>query len=175
MENYEKVEKIREKTGVSYEDAKNALEACGYDMLDALVYLEKLGKIQSAQVNSFTTNAQDPSDSVVRAQVAYEQSCKKKTFAECVESIFRWVGDVVKKGMEKDFVVERHGQRVMGIPIVVFILLLVFAFWITVPLLIIGLFCDCKYHFEGEHEVVQEINNLCDKASEFCTKDDEEK
>ena len=36
MERLEKVEKIREKTGVSYEEAKNALEACEYDVLDAL-------------------------------------------------------------------------------------------------------------------------------------------
>ena len=28
MDQLEKVEKIREKTGVSYEDAKSALEAC---------------------------------------------------------------------------------------------------------------------------------------------------
>ena len=47
MDQLEKVEKLREKTGVSYEDAKNALEACGYDLLDAIVYLEKLGKVKA--------------------------------------------------------------------------------------------------------------------------------
>ena len=46
MELLEKVEKIREKTGVSYEEAKAALEACGEDVLDALVYLENQGKIK---------------------------------------------------------------------------------------------------------------------------------
>ena len=35
MDKLEKVEKLRAKTGVSYEDAKNALEACDYDLLDA--------------------------------------------------------------------------------------------------------------------------------------------
>ena len=38
MDQLEKVEKIREKTGVSYEDAKDALEACNYDLLGAIVY-----------------------------------------------------------------------------------------------------------------------------------------
>ena len=42
MDKLEKVEKLREKTGVSYEEAKNALEACDYDLLDAIIYLEKL-------------------------------------------------------------------------------------------------------------------------------------
>ena len=43
MDHLEMVEKLAQKAGVSYEDAKMALEACGWDMLDALVYLEKLG------------------------------------------------------------------------------------------------------------------------------------
>lgn len=47
MDKLEKVEKLREKTGVSYEDAKNALEACDYDLLDAIIYLEKLDKVKA--------------------------------------------------------------------------------------------------------------------------------
>ena len=43
MDHLEMVEKLAQKAGVSYEDAKMALEACNWDMLDALVYLEKLG------------------------------------------------------------------------------------------------------------------------------------
>ena len=50
MDKLEKVEKLREKTGVSYEDAKNALEACDYDLLDAIIYLEKLDKVKAPEV-----------------------------------------------------------------------------------------------------------------------------
>ncbi len=39
MEKLEKVELIREKCGVSYEDAKAALDACGDDTLDARPFL----------------------------------------------------------------------------------------------------------------------------------------
>ena len=38
MDNLEKVEKLREKTGVSYEEVKEALEANNYDVLDAIIY-----------------------------------------------------------------------------------------------------------------------------------------
>ena len=55
MDKLEKVEKLREKTGVSYEDAKNALEACDYDLLDAIIYLEKLDKVKAPDVDSFVT------------------------------------------------------------------------------------------------------------------------
>jgi hypothetical protein len=91
-----------------------------------------------------------------------------------MDEFFAWVGDIIKKGCEKNFIIERKGERFMRMPIIIFILLLIFAFWICVPLLIIGLFCDCRYHFEGDAKTVQDINNACDKASDACTnvKDD---
>ena len=150
MDQLEKVEKIREKTGVSYEDAKSALEACNYDLLDAIVYLEKLGKIKAPEVGTYTTTPQETSNELAQAQAAYEQSCKKKTFGERMDEFFAWVGDIIKKGCEKNFIIERKGERFMRMPI------------------IIGLFCDCRYHFEGDAKAVQDINNACDKASDAC-------
>ena len=40
MEHFEMVEKLRQKANVSYEEAKDALEKCDWDMLDALVLLD---------------------------------------------------------------------------------------------------------------------------------------
>ena len=37
MEQLEKVEKLRERADVSYEEAKEALEDCDWDLLDAMV------------------------------------------------------------------------------------------------------------------------------------------
>ena len=45
MDQLEKVEKLRKKTNVSYEEAKAALEANNWNMLDAIVHLEKQGKV----------------------------------------------------------------------------------------------------------------------------------
>ena len=45
MEEFAKVEKLREATGVTFEDSRNALRACDGNMIDAMVYLEKLGKV----------------------------------------------------------------------------------------------------------------------------------
>ncbi len=70
MDKLEKVEKLREKTGVSYEDAKNALEACDYDLLDAIIYLEKLDKVKAPEVESFTTGAEQRDINRVRAGTA---------------------------------------------------------------------------------------------------------
>ena len=53
MEKLEKVEVIREKCGVSYEDAKAALDACDDNVLDAIIWLEKQGK-STKQSASYT-------------------------------------------------------------------------------------------------------------------------
>jgi len=72
MDNLEKVEKIREKTGVSYEEAKAALEATNYDVLDAIIYLEKNGKVKAPEVTSYTTEqAQQTSTEFEQAQQEY--------------------------------------------------------------------------------------------------------
>ncbi len=42
----ESIDRLRERTQVSYEDAKEALEACNDDIVEALIYLEKKGKIK---------------------------------------------------------------------------------------------------------------------------------
>ena len=53
MDNFEKVERLREKADVTYDEAKRALEACNWDMLDALIYLETLGKVKKSSVTTY--------------------------------------------------------------------------------------------------------------------------
>ncbi len=163
MEKLEKVEKLREKTGVTYEDAKAALVACDYDLLDAIVYLEKLGKIKSPENTSYTTTLQAHSKEFERAQASYEDSCKKSTIGDGVDRFISWAGDLLKKSCKSTFHVEHEGKQVVAVPLLVFILLLIFAFWITLPLMIVGLFFDYKYHFEGINKI--DVNEVCDKAS----------
>ena len=49
-------------------------------------------------------------------------------------------------------------------PLLVLVILM-FAFWITIPLIIVGLFCGCRYRFEGMETVSVNLNDLSDKAS----------
>lgn len=168
MDNLEKVEKIREKTGVSYEDAKNALEASEYDILDAIVYLEKLGKVKAPKLERYSTDAGQVSSEFERAQSAYEDSCRKGTFGESVDRFFKWCGDVIKKGCDATFNVYHEGKRVVAMPVIAFVLLLIFAFWVMIPLLIIGMFCNLRYQFQGVNKVSVDLNEMCDKASDAC-------
>ena len=44
MDEMEKVEKLRARADVTADEARNALKACDGDLLDAMVFLEKIGK-----------------------------------------------------------------------------------------------------------------------------------
>lgn len=41
MDNFEKLEKLREHANISYEETKQALENSNWDILDAMIYLEQ--------------------------------------------------------------------------------------------------------------------------------------
>ena len=167
MDKLEKVEKLREKTGVSYEDAKSALEACDYDVLDAIIYLEKLGKVKSPEMGSFTTGGeQQTSTEFEQAQNIYTNDCNKATFGQMVARFFKWCGRILKKSVDSSFIVERRGQSMMNVPVLVLVIALIFAFWVVIPLLVVGLFCECRYHFEGIGDINVNLNDACDKVAD---------
>ena len=56
MDKLNLVEKLRTKTGITYEDAKRVLEINNWDILEAILDLEKQGKVKSPSVSIFYTN-----------------------------------------------------------------------------------------------------------------------
>lgn len=170
MDNLEKVEKLRTKTGVSYEEAKNALEASNYDLLDAIIYLEQLGKIAKPDITGYTTTPNgETSEEFEVAQKTYEKDCRGTSVGEVFNRFFDWCRRVIRKGCETSFNVEKKDKKIMSVPMIILVLALIFLFPLTAILLIIGLFCDCKYSFSGFKSTTIDINDMCDKASEACS------
>lgn len=169
MENYEKVEKIREKTGVSYEDAKKVLEENNYDMLDAIIALERQGKVVEPKAGTYTAGASQDMENVQKFELAqrqYEDNCKKNNFKEGCKRIGDFFRTLFRKSMEIQFCINKDGKNVANVPLLVLILLLLGFFWITLPLIIIGLFFGFTYNFTGIDKVVVDVNGVCNKASE---------
>lgn len=166
MDNFEKAEKIREKCGVSFEEAKDALERSNYDLLDAIVYLEQSGRINRPDNVVYVSEKDRSKEKEFEdAQKQYKKQSKKR-ICDYIKDFWAWLSKLFKKSCETSFVVEKNHKEVIAVPVLVFILLVIFAFWITVPLLIIGLFFECRYHFEGIGTVKVDVNKFCEKASE---------
>lgn len=165
MDKFEKIEKIIEKTGVTYAEAKKALEESGEDMLDAIVLLESQGKIKNPETGSYTTKAEEPSEEFREAAMYYEEKGDEK-FSNIMVRILKWCGQLIKKGCENFFIVKRYGQEVVNAPVIVLILLLCCAFWVIVPLMVVGMFFGYSYSFSGAIAGAVDVNKACDKAAE---------
>ena len=162
----DKVEKIREKTGVSYEDAKAALEAANGDVLDALVWLENEGKLKKPEQQFYSTGEKkEASEELKEAVKAYEED-KSGTFSNMMKRFWNWCRKWLVKSRENFFVVTRGDTELINVPVLVLLILLLIGFWVTVVLLIAGLFFGCRYSFRGDITKKVDINGACDKAAE---------
>ena len=77
MDNFEKVEKLRERASVSYEEAKAALEESGWDILDAMVLLEKQGKTNGPQKTSYSTDYDQQEEYTPVTKTVYDEKREK--------------------------------------------------------------------------------------------------
>jgi len=162
MDNFEKVEKIREKTGVSYEEAKAALEANNYDLLDAVIALEKQGKTGNGSAR-YSTNWDSHTNIISTESPA--GNANRGEAGDSMKNFFNWVGNLVKRAWENKFIISKDNREVGQMPVLVLILLMIGFFWITVPLMIIGLFFDFRYHFRGGSKIEVDLNQFCEKAT----------
>ena len=174
MDNMEKIMKLMEKTGVSEEEAASALASSDGDLLDAILLLEREGKIHPAS-SAYTTgdSADAPSgekqekDDAWRAiPEVYRSQGGGKSGEDAWHTFVRRAKSLLALSIECTFIVERRGKELISIPVMVLILLVIFAFWATVPLIVIGLFLDCRYRFHGVDHVSLNINDMCDKAAD---------
>jgi hypothetical protein len=164
FEKMEKAEKLKNKAGVSLEEAKAALEASGWDMLDALIYLEKQGKTQAGNVYS--------TESVKNEYSSHENTYQNKksiSFGEAIGKAAKWCGDMIIKGMENYFVIEKQGMAPIQIPITIFVILCILLNGFTIALLIIGLFFGFRYAFRGSginNKSVDSVNDVLNQAGQ---------
>ena len=118
MTQYEMVEKLAEKMNVTLEEAKSALEAAEWNMLDAALVLEK----------AHGTTAQAESD----------PACRKDGM--------RGLRDLIARGIHSRFTVRRKDAVVLDLPVIILIQGLLCAFRACILLLVIGLFAGCRYN-----------------------------
>ena len=58
MEHHEMAEKLVEKCGISYEEAGEVLKEANFDLLEAMIILERRGKLGGSKSNKYSTGMQ---------------------------------------------------------------------------------------------------------------------
>jgi hypothetical protein len=72
---------------------------------------------------------------------------------------------VIHIGNINTFEVRKGDEVKTAVPITVLALMLIFIFWITVPLIIVGLFFGYHYRFSGPDLGKEAVNNVMDSAA----------
>ncbi len=158
MDHFEMVEKLRTKANVSYEEAKAALEASDWDMLDALVLLESEGKVNNGETKAEYTTQEKPE---TKAQWNTPENRAKVT--DGLGKLWAWIKKMFTLGNSNQFIIRRNGDELVSMPITVMAILMV-VFWpFSLIVLFVGLFLGARYSFQGPN-INSNVNEVMDKA-----------
>ncbi len=164
MTEFEKAELIRQRANVSFEEARDALNACGGDPLDAMLYLERLGHVNRAVgtgsrpsgSSSEYTNTRYTSDPVPPR--GYNGN-----YGPTESRSEGFLSRLLRKSVENDLVVSQHGFVKFRVPILAFVLALIFFNAITLIAMIVSLFFGVTYRIEGKADTA-ELNRAMEQV-----------
>lgn len=168
----EEVEKLRAKTGASYEACRDALERSKGDILDAVIYLEQMGQIGSAAKGG-TYNTQPTeriAEAIKRVLTIPNAGTKGKRgkeadWREWARDVGEMALNLLRHSTMNQLEVWRNDQLMTSVPVLILVLLIIVAFWITIPLFFLGLLTKCRFRFVGPDLGKESINDMMDNVS----------
>ena len=159
MDHLEMVEKLREKANVSYEEATQALEACDWDLLDALLMLESEGRLHDMEEAAYSTRSEQPKE---EPQTQRRVKCGDGLFA----TLFRGLGNLIKKGNAVSVQIKKNNEVRVSLPLTAVIIALLFMFWWMLIAAVVGMLFGYRYAIQGL-SIDENINVAMNKAGEF--------
>ena len=134
----EQIDLIMQRANVSYSEAKESLEQCGGDTVEALLLLEKAEKIKTQSTASTNTNHANASE-------AREQF---KGF--------------LAKLHATNFILRKDDQVYIDVPLTIAIIALVFCCYVSITALVIALIFGIKVEIKGQNPVADKLNSTID-------------
>lgn len=135
--NLEKIDQLRERANVSYEEAKEALEKCNDDMVEALIYLEKNQKIKAEPVKK----------------------------AKCGHGIGSFIKRIIHKGNSIRLTIMKGEHSVLAIPLTFAIIFTLIAPHLALVGLILALVTSHRIQLVKKDGTGMEVNRVMDQVS----------
>ncbi|MBO7356954.1 MAG: hypothetical protein J6U37_00310 [Lachnospiraceae bacterium] len=161
MELFEKVEKIRNTANVSYEEAKEALEAANGDLLDAMIYLEKNGKVENAGMGRHSTE-NDATERYEAIPVIENKSKDGDNFWKKVKDGLKVAGDFLA---DNHLVARKDDKVLFDLPLWAVVIIVLITQFLILILMIVSLFFGWSYKFEGRNNL-SGAQNVMDQAKD---------
>lgn len=151
------------KANITRKEAEEALEKYNWDLLDAIFYLERMGKFEDRNT---TTIIEVKEENSSKEENHKQNKEKSGGLGEIVGRIFKFIGKMIKKGNENYFEIRKENEKPIKISLTISALLLVLFFWAAGILLVVGLFCGYRYSISGPNMNSKGVNDILEKVSE---------
>lgn len=149
MEHIDMMEKLREKANISLGEAKEVLERADWDMLEALVILEKEGKIQPLTTSVSTMEQESAYEKVESEIKGKKESSWNRFWNELTENL----KILVNKCFNNSLVMRnRKSGNVIHIPLFIGIILCFVSLSLVALGLLLGLLMGYDYFIEENRE-----------------------
>lgn len=148
MDKNDMVKKLCEKSGISEDDARDALERGGWDMLDALKLLEDEGKIKPLTA-SMTTVDDEGAYEHVDAEISKAQKKSRDENREKLNSVLEKLKEIIRKSVENSLIVRRKGREVLSVPVIIVVIVACLELTPTIIAFVIGFLAECSYSVEN--------------------------
>ena len=146
MEEFTKVEKLVEITGASFEDARDAIRACDGEMVDAMVYLEKLGKVT---YKTGSTNVDPRFSAITEAEMA-AAAARRAERVERRSGLGEFVRKVMRFLTHNKVSISKDGQEFASIPLLVVLIICSMSVGFVVVAVFLSMMFGYDYSFKGE-------------------------
>lgn len=108
MENLEMIDGLRKRTNCTYAEAKNALERTNYDMVEAIILIERESKKESRNTYSYENR-----------NSSYENTGDYKSFdidgREVMDKAKKCTGKIIKKGKRNRIAISKDGKTILNV------------------------------------------------------------
>jgi len=160
MTNQEMVDILREKAKVSGDEARAALELSDWDLLEAMLLLEKQGKVRQTTAAYSTRTEPEPDPE--------GEDDHHKGFHEGMRWLARAVRKLIRIGYANSLAVLRHEKEIFRMPVIIWAILLILCTWPMIIITVGSLFFDVRYAFYGPQLGKEGINDAMNRAADVA-------
>lgn len=133
-------EKLVEKCGITYEEAGEVLKEADYDLLEAMIILERRGRLGNG-VNKYSTGIMQNNYTSTR----YESAADAESLGEFIKIAWRKLCEFYRALLKYQVVISKNGREMINFPLILAMILVCCTAGVVFAAVVISLMSGCSY------------------------------
>ena len=133
-------EKLVEKCGITYEEAGEVLKEADYDLREAMIILERRGRLGNG-VNKYSTGIMQNNYTSTR----YESAADAESLGEFIKIAWRKLCEFCRDLLKYQVVISKNGREMINFPLILAIILVCCTAGVVFAAVVITLMSGCSY------------------------------